>query len=128
MNDEKKNILIIGGDGYIGWPTAMNLSKKGHLVSVLDNFSKRRIEAEEGVSPLWPIPTLSERVKIWNEISEILIMNINDKFVLEMLNKLIALDRLDKNQILQIVDLASISNDIHDLKDNLKWENSNSFF
>ena len=59
---------------------------------------------------------------------EILIMNINDKFVLEMLNKLIALDRLDKNQILQIVDLASISNDIHDLKDNLKWENSNSFF
>ena len=46
---------------------------------------------------------------------EILIMNINDKFVLEMLNKLIALDRLDKNQILQIVDLASISNDIHDL-------------
>jgi len=59
---------------------------------------------------------------------EILIMNINDKFVLEMLNKLIALDRLDKNQILQIVDLASISNDIHDLKDNLEWENSNSFF
>ena len=51
-------------------------------------------------------------------------MDINDKFVLVMLNKLIAIDRLDKTQILQMVDLVSISNDIDDLKDNLKWENS----
>ena len=54
-------------------------------------------------------------------------MNINDKSVLEMLNKLIAIDRLNKNQILQMVNLVSISNNINDLKDNLKWENSNSF-
>ena len=51
-----------------------------------------------------------------------LIMNINDKSVLEMLNKLIAIDRLNKTQILQMVNLASLSNDINDLKDNLKWE------
>ena len=51
-------------------------------------------------------------------------MNINDKSVLEMLNKLIAIDRLNKVQILQMVNLVSLSNDINDLIDNLKWENS----
>ena len=54
-------------------------------------------------------------------------MNINDKSVLEMLNKLIAMNRLNKTQILQMVNLVSISNDINDLKDNLKWESSKSF-
>ena len=54
-------------------------------------------------------------------------MNINDKSVLEMLNKLIVINRLNKSQILQMVNLVSISNDIHDLKDNLKWETSKSF-
>ena len=52
-------------------------------------------------------------------------MNINDKSVLEMLNKLIAIDRLNKIQILQMANLVSLSNDIKDLKDNLKWESSN---
>ena len=52
-------------------------------------------------------------------------MNINDKTVLEMLNKLIAIDRLNKNQILQMVNLVPLSNDINDLKDNLKWESYN---
>ena len=52
-------------------------------------------------------------------------MNINDKAVLEMLNKLIAIDRLNKSQILQMVNLVSLSNDINELKENLKWEYSN---
>ena len=54
-------------------------------------------------------------------------MNINDKCLLEMLNKFIALNRLNKNQILQMVNLVSLSNDINDLKDNLKWESYKSF-
>jgi len=54
-------------------------------------------------------------------------MNINDKYVLEILNKLIAIDRLNKAQILQMVNLVSISNDINDLKENLKWESFKSF-
>ncbi len=54
-------------------------------------------------------------------------MNIKDKSVLEMLNKLIVVNRLNKSQILQMVNLVSISNDIKDLKDNLKWESSKSF-
>ena len=55
------------------------------------------------------------------------IMDINDKTVLEMLNNLIAIDRLNKRQILQMVNLVSLSNDINDLKDNLKWESFKSF-
>ena len=51
-------------------------------------------------------------------------MNIHDKYVLEMLNNLIAINRLDKNQVLQMVNLVYLSNDINDLKDNLKWEGS----
>ena len=54
-------------------------------------------------------------------------MNINDKSVLEMLNKFIIVNRLNKSQILQMVNLVSISNDISDLKDNFKWESSKSF-
>ena len=53
-------------------------------------------------------------------------MNINDKSVLETLNKLIVINRLNKTQILQIVNLVSISIDFNDLKDNLKWESSKS--
>ena len=49
-------------------------------------------------------------------------MNVNDDSVLEMINNLIASDRLNKNQILQIVKLASISNSINELKENMKWE------
>ena len=54
-------------------------------------------------------------------------MNINEKSVLEMLNKLIVINRLNKSQILQMVNLVSISNDFNDLRDNLKWESSKSF-
>ena len=54
-------------------------------------------------------------------------MNINDKSVLDMLNKLIATNRLNKTQIPQMVNLVSLSSDINDLKDNLKWESSKSF-
>ena len=54
-------------------------------------------------------------------------MNINDKYVLKMLNKLIAIDRLNKIEILQMVNLVALSKDLNDLKDNLKWESSESF-
>ena len=54
-------------------------------------------------------------------------MNINDKSVLEMINNLIAINRLNKTQILKMVNLVSVSNDFNDLEDNLKWESSKSF-
>jgi len=62
-------ILILGGDGYLGWPTAMYLSRQGHAVGVIDNFAKRRWEMELNVEPLIPIRTLHDRVDAWREVS-----------------------------------------------------------
>ncbi len=64
-----QRILVLGGDGYLGWPTAMAFSRAGHHVAVVDNFAKRQWELEIGVRPLFPIPTLHERVRAWKEIS-----------------------------------------------------------
>ncbi|MGH9357355.1 MAG: NAD-dependent epimerase/dehydratase family protein, partial [Terriglobia bacterium] len=62
-------ILILGGDGYLGWPTAMYLSRRGHAVTVLDNFAKRRWEKELGVAPLMPVLALRERTRLWRDVS-----------------------------------------------------------
>jgi UDP-sulfoquinovose synthase len=62
-------ILVLGGDGYLGWPTAMYLSARGHSIAVLDNFAKRRWEIELNVEPLIPIYTLHDRVNAWREVS-----------------------------------------------------------
>ena len=53
-------------------------------------------------------------------------MNMNDASVLAMINRLIAFNRLNKNQILQLVNLASISNNIYELEENMKWEHFKS--
>ena len=65
-----QRILVLGGDGYLGWPTAMAFSRAGHRVAVVDSFAKRQWELELGVQPLFPIPTLHERVGAWREVSE----------------------------------------------------------
>ncbi|MGH2512189.1 MAG: NAD-dependent epimerase/dehydratase family protein [Candidatus Limnocylindrales bacterium] len=65
-----QRILVLGGDGYLGWPTAMAFSRAGHRVAVVDNFAKRLWELELGVRPLIPIRTIHERVRAWHEVSE----------------------------------------------------------
>jgi len=65
-----QRILVLGGDGYLGWPTAMAFSRAGHRVAVVDNFAKRQWELELGVRPLFSIPTLHERARAWREVSE----------------------------------------------------------
>jgi UDP-sulfoquinovose synthase len=62
-------ILILGGDGYLGWPTGMYLSQRGHDVALLDNYGKRQWEAELGVEPLIPIHKLDERARAWQELT-----------------------------------------------------------
>jgi UDP-sulfoquinovose synthase len=62
-------VLILGGDGYLGWPTAMYFSNKGHEVAVIDNFTRRRHHLERGTDSLTPIRSLQERVKAWQEVS-----------------------------------------------------------
>ena len=66
-----QRILILGGDGYLGWPTAMALSRAGHDVHLVDNFAKRQWEQEIGVRPLFAIPTLHERIRAWREVTEL---------------------------------------------------------
>lgn len=61
------NVLILGGDGYLGWPTAMYFSSRGHAVTVVDNYQRRNACTELDVGMLYPIPTLVERAKIWHE-------------------------------------------------------------
>lgn len=62
-------VLILGGDGYLGWPTAMNLTANGHQVTVIDNYLRRNICREENVPPLFEVPNLNERVEIWERSS-----------------------------------------------------------
>ena len=63
------NILILGGDGYLGWPTAMYLSHRGHEVTVVDNYFRRNACIELDVGMLYPVPTLMERANIWYDLT-----------------------------------------------------------
>lgn len=62
-------ILVAGGDGFCGWPTALYLSKQGHDVSILDNLVRRQWDAELGSNSLTPIASLEERVSRWKTLT-----------------------------------------------------------
>jgi UDP-sulfoquinovose synthase len=61
------HVVILGGDGYLGWPTAMYFSNRGYEVTVVDNYLRRNSCTEIDVGMLYPVPTLIERAKIWHE-------------------------------------------------------------
>ena len=62
-------IIVLGGDGFCGWPTALHLSARGHEIVIVDNLSRRRIDGELGVQSLTPILSLKERLSAWKEVS-----------------------------------------------------------
>ena len=62
-------VLILGGDGYLGWPTALRFSSRGHEVTVVDNFVRRRWVDGVGSDSLTPIRALEERIDAWRELS-----------------------------------------------------------
>jgi UDP-sulfoquinovose synthase len=63
-------VLILGGDGYLGWPTAMHFSMRGDEVHVVDNYLRRKMHAEAGTDSLTPIaPNLASRVNAWRELT-----------------------------------------------------------
>src|SRR5262245_39046707 len=63
-------VLILGGDGYLGWPTAMRFSARGDEVSVVDNYSRRRWHQQHGTDSLTPIlADLPARIAAWHEVS-----------------------------------------------------------
>ncbi|MCL4434529.1 MAG: NAD-dependent epimerase/dehydratase family protein [Actinobacteria bacterium] len=62
-------VLVLGGDGYLGWPTALYLSSHGHDVGIVDNFVRRQYDLEMGVDSLVPIVQAQARVRRWREVS-----------------------------------------------------------
>ena len=62
-------IAVLGGDGFVGWPTTLHLSNLGHDVAVVDNLSRRWIDAELGVQSLTPMDSIQERLRTWKEVS-----------------------------------------------------------
>jgi UDP-sulfoquinovose synthase len=63
------NILVVGGDGYLGWPQSMYLSKQGHHVGIVDNLARRAWDLDGGTDSLTPICTLHERVDRWKKLT-----------------------------------------------------------
>ncbi|MDA8117276.1 MAG: NAD-dependent epimerase/dehydratase family protein [Actinomycetota bacterium] len=63
-------IVVLGGDGFCGWPTSLHLSDRGHEVLIVDNLSRRMIDVKLGVESLTPIRPIEERIEVWNSISD----------------------------------------------------------
>ena len=62
-------VVILGGDGFCGWPNALNLSKQGHDVVIVDNLSRREIDLELEVESLTPIRPIGDRIRAWKELT-----------------------------------------------------------
>ncbi len=62
-------VIVLGGDGFCGWPTSLLLSSLGHDVIIVDNLSRRKIDVELEVSSLTPIQPISKRLETWEELT-----------------------------------------------------------
>ena len=62
-------VLVLGGDGFCGWPCAVNLADQGHDVLIVDNLSRRKIDVDLEVESLTPIASIGDRLKAWQEIN-----------------------------------------------------------
>ncbi|HIC66149.1 MAG TPA: NAD-dependent epimerase/dehydratase family protein, partial [Paracoccus sp.] len=62
-------IIVLGGDGFCGWPTSLHLSARGHDIIIVDNLSRRKIDVELEVASLTPIRPLGERVRAWRDLT-----------------------------------------------------------
>jgi UDP-sulfoquinovose synthase len=76
---EKKKVIVLGGDGFCGWPTSLYLSDQGHDVIIVDNLSRRNIDTELGCDSLTPIQPPEVRCQAWKEVSgkEIKFVNLD---------------------------------------------------
>jgi len=62
-------VLVLGGDGFCGWPTSLYLSDRGHDITIVDNLSRRKIDVELEVDSLTPVRPISDRLRAWKEVS-----------------------------------------------------------
>ena len=61
-------VLVLGGDGFCGWPCSVNLADAGHDVVIVDNLSRRKIDIDLGVESLTPIATIQDRLTAWEQV------------------------------------------------------------
>jgi UDP-sulfoquinovose synthase len=69
MEEKAMRILVLGGDGFCGWPTALHLSARGHAVTIVDNLVRRNMDNELEAWSLTPIRPLGERLRAWRELT-----------------------------------------------------------
>ncbi len=62
-------VLVLGGDGFCGWPTSLYLSDRGHDITIIDNLSRRKIDVDLELESLTPIRPIGERIRAWKEVS-----------------------------------------------------------
>ena len=62
-------VLVLGGDGFCGWPTSLYLSARGHDVTIVDNLSRRKIDVDLEVGSLTPVASVGDRRRAWREVS-----------------------------------------------------------
>jgi len=88
----KGTVVVFGGDGFCGWPTSLHLSQSGYDVVVVDNFSRRWIDAELGAESLTPISTMDVRLRTWREVTgrEIVFHNVDASRDFEEIKRLLA--------------------------------------
>jgi UDP-sulfoquinovose synthase len=77
-----KRVMVVGGDGYCGWATALHLSKLGYPVAIVDNLIRRHWDATHGLSTLTPIASIEARIEAWQRISgktiELYVLDVAD--------------------------------------------------
>ncbi|STX28915.1 UDP-glucose 4-epimerase [Legionella beliardensis] len=103
------HVLILGGDGYLGWPTCMYFSNRGYEVTVVDNYLRRNSCVELDVDMLYPVPSLIERAKLWFELTgkdiKVVIGDLADPEVMRSLfNGRVAYQRAENNNFTGIPD------------------------
>lgn len=69
ITSPKGQVIVLGGDGFCGWPTSLRLAQEGYDVTIVDNLSRRKIDVELGCQSLTPIETIETRLRIWAEVS-----------------------------------------------------------
>lgn len=65
----KEKVIILGGDGFCGWPSALHLSQKGYDITIVDNLVRRKIDVELECKSLTPIASMTERIEKWKELT-----------------------------------------------------------
>ncbi|HRA65365.1 MAG: NAD-dependent epimerase/dehydratase family protein [Caldilinea sp.] len=75
----QERVIVLGGDGFCGWPTSLRLSHEGYDVTIVDNLSRRKIDVELGCQSLTPIQPIERRLQSWQQLTgkEIDYRNLN---------------------------------------------------